>query len=59
MWELQNVDNPSWPKDLKTFMAFKSRKTAMRWVNYWREGKNNYSVVAVRIEINPLGELIV
>ncbi len=57
-WELKNLENPTWPKGIKTFLAFKSRRTAMRWVNYWTEGKKYYKVIAVELEITPFGELI-
>lgn len=55
-WELLPVNNPSWPK-LKTFMLFKTRKTAQRWVNYWNHSED-FEIVAVKLNINPLGKLI-
>jgi len=58
-WELRNLNNQDFPKNLKTIMAFKSRRTANRWVNYWRDGKNHYRVIAVGLDISPLGELII
>jgi len=56
-WELKELNNPKFPRNLKTYMAFKSRRQAMRWVNYWRN-KEDFVVIGVPIEISPLGLLI-
>lgn len=58
-WKLQNVENPSYPRDQKTFLAFKSRRAANRWVKYWQDGEEIYDVIAVPLKISPLGKLIV
>jgi hypothetical protein len=56
-WELRDIENPTWPKGLKTIMAFKSRRTAKRWINYWND-KNAYEPIAVKLDVNPLGKLV-
>ena len=56
-WELKKVDNATWPT-LRTFLSFRTRETAMRWVDYWREGRKDYKVLCVSVSLDPLGELI-
>lgn len=55
-WELRPVDNPAWP-DIKTYLLFKTRRTAQRWVNYWNHPED-FEIVAVKLNIDPLGKLI-
>lgn len=56
--DLRERNNPKWSKYLKSYLTFSSRKIAMRWVNFWIDGKEIFRVVAVRIRLDPLERLV-